>query len=195
MLALWCSPERTPRRDGAGYLWIIRVRRRGTAGPLDVGRGTYEGGGTRTHDLGIKSPLLYQLSYAPESLNLLPLCGLHKRRCGPLGRESVPWWCAKSHPCAIAMVTLRSTLGGGLSHQHAGRCDGANPTVALDTLTRSQCVPRRRPMPGRPGDRHKISQGGPPVPEPVPHMYQVASGVPERRTTGPPHPALGLSLT
>jgi hypothetical protein len=25
-----------------------------------------EGGGTRTHDLGIKSPLLYQLSYAPE---------------------------------------------------------------------------------------------------------------------------------
>ena len=25
----------------------------------------YEGGGTRTHDLGIKSPLLYQLSYAP----------------------------------------------------------------------------------------------------------------------------------
>ena len=32
-----------------------------------------EGGGTRTHDLGIKSPLLYQLSYAPsESLNLLP---------------------------------------------------------------------------------------------------------------------------
>jgi hypothetical protein len=26
----------------------------------------YEGGGTRTHDLGIKSPLLYQLSYAPQ---------------------------------------------------------------------------------------------------------------------------------
>ena len=26
-----------------------------------------EGGGTRTHDLGIKSPLLYQLSYAPHS--------------------------------------------------------------------------------------------------------------------------------
>ena len=26
----------------------------------------YEGGGTRTHDLGIKSPLLYQLSYAPD---------------------------------------------------------------------------------------------------------------------------------
>ncbi len=26
----------------------------------------YEGGGTRTHDLGIKSPLLYQLSYAPS---------------------------------------------------------------------------------------------------------------------------------
>src|SRR6476469_8698496 len=25
-----------------------------------------EGGGTRTHDLGIKSPLLYQLSYATE---------------------------------------------------------------------------------------------------------------------------------
>ena len=25
-----------------------------------------EGGGTRTHDLGIKSPLLYQLSYAPS---------------------------------------------------------------------------------------------------------------------------------
>ena len=24
-----------------------------------------EGGGTRTHDLGIKSPVLYQLSYAP----------------------------------------------------------------------------------------------------------------------------------
>jgi hypothetical protein len=28
----------------------------------------YEGGGTRTHDLGIKSPLLYQLSYAPLHL-------------------------------------------------------------------------------------------------------------------------------
>ena len=28
-------------------------------------RTSYEGGGTRTHDLGIKSPLLYQLSYAP----------------------------------------------------------------------------------------------------------------------------------
>jgi hypothetical protein len=27
-----------------------------------------EGGGTRTHDLGIKSPLLYQLSYAPLHL-------------------------------------------------------------------------------------------------------------------------------
>jgi hypothetical protein len=26
-----------------------------------------EGGGTRTHDLGIKSPLLYQLSYAPNA--------------------------------------------------------------------------------------------------------------------------------
>lgn len=26
----------------------------------------HEGGGTRTHDLGIKSPLLYQLSYAPR---------------------------------------------------------------------------------------------------------------------------------
>ena len=26
-----------------------------------------EGGGTRTHDLGIKSPLLYQLSYAPSA--------------------------------------------------------------------------------------------------------------------------------
>ena len=28
--------------------------------------GVSEGGGTRTHDLGIKSPLLYQLSYAPR---------------------------------------------------------------------------------------------------------------------------------
>jgi hypothetical protein len=28
-----------------------------------------EGGGTRTHDLGIKSPLLYQLSYAPGAAN------------------------------------------------------------------------------------------------------------------------------
>ncbi len=33
---------------------------------LRVGNfGLSEGGGTRTHDLGIKSPLLYQLSYAP----------------------------------------------------------------------------------------------------------------------------------
>ena len=29
-----------------------------------------EGGGTRTHDLGIKSPLLYQLSYAPATAQL-----------------------------------------------------------------------------------------------------------------------------
>jgi hypothetical protein len=29
-----------------------------------------EGGGTRTHDLGIKSPLLYQLSYAPATGNV-----------------------------------------------------------------------------------------------------------------------------
>jgi hypothetical protein len=33
---------------------------------LVYSRSQYEGGGTRTHDLGIKSPLLYQLSYAPE---------------------------------------------------------------------------------------------------------------------------------
>lgn len=31
-----------------------------------IGVSGSEGGGTRTHDLGIKSPLLYQLSYAPE---------------------------------------------------------------------------------------------------------------------------------
>ena len=31
-----------------------------------------EGGGTRTHDLGIKSPLLYQLSYAPLPKHLRP---------------------------------------------------------------------------------------------------------------------------
>ena len=37
-------------------------------GVSTAGVGTWlrdEGGGTRTHDLGIKSPLLYQLSYAP----------------------------------------------------------------------------------------------------------------------------------
>ena len=34
---------------------------------LDQNQVVYEGGGTRTHDLGIKSPLLYQLSYAPET--------------------------------------------------------------------------------------------------------------------------------
>ena len=34
-----------------------------------------EGGGTLTHDLGIKSPLLYQLSYAPE-LNETSSCGI-----------------------------------------------------------------------------------------------------------------------
>jgi hypothetical protein len=34
-----------------------------------------EGGGTRTHDLGIKSPLLYQLSYAPVRPNLLSRSG------------------------------------------------------------------------------------------------------------------------
>ena len=49
----------------------------GTAAPTSPGDGSSassgspttcsnEGGGTRTHDLGIKSPLLYQLSYAPE---------------------------------------------------------------------------------------------------------------------------------
>jgi hypothetical protein len=31
-------------------------------------RAHHEGGGDRTHDLRIKSPLLYQLSYAPESI-------------------------------------------------------------------------------------------------------------------------------
>jgi hypothetical protein len=34
-------------------------------GGLSCYRILNEGGGTRTHDLGIKSPLLYQLSYAP----------------------------------------------------------------------------------------------------------------------------------
>ena len=33
---------------------------------LVLGHGRDEGGGTRTHNLGIKSPLLYQLSYAPR---------------------------------------------------------------------------------------------------------------------------------
>jgi hypothetical protein len=37
-----------------------------------------EGGGTRTHDLGIKSPLLYQLSYAPGALNIFWVHPLHK---------------------------------------------------------------------------------------------------------------------
>ena len=32
-----------------------------------ISRMLSEGGGTRTHDLGIKSPLLYQLSYAPNA--------------------------------------------------------------------------------------------------------------------------------
>ena len=35
-----------------------------------------EGGGTRTHDLGIKSPLLYQLSYAPELAAECPCCNI-----------------------------------------------------------------------------------------------------------------------
>jgi hypothetical protein len=39
----------------------------GAVGKSGLDRGLHdEGGGTRTHDLGIKSPLLYQLSYAPE---------------------------------------------------------------------------------------------------------------------------------
>ena len=38
-----------------------------------------EGGGTRTHDLGIKSPLLYQLSYAPVmAINIFRRKGLDK---------------------------------------------------------------------------------------------------------------------
>jgi hypothetical protein len=38
-----------------------------------------EGGGTRTHDLGIKSPLLYQLSYAPRGKrNIFEANRLHK---------------------------------------------------------------------------------------------------------------------
>ena len=45
---------------------IRSITTRCTPGSMD------EGGGTRTHDLGIKSPLLYQLSYAPR-------CG---KRCG-----------------------------------------------------------------------------------------------------------------
>jgi hypothetical protein len=42
-----------------------------------------EGGGTRTHDLGIKSPLLYQLSYAPVGRMLFDLNDLRHRwhRC------------------------------------------------------------------------------------------------------------------
>jgi hypothetical protein len=35
-------------------------------------QGIDEGGGTRTHDLGIKSPLLYQLSYAPQCAAEIP---------------------------------------------------------------------------------------------------------------------------
>jgi hypothetical protein len=38
-----------------------------------------EGGGARTHDLGIKSPLLYQLSYAPDyARNIVQANYLHK---------------------------------------------------------------------------------------------------------------------
>jgi hypothetical protein len=55
---------------------VDEAERRGTRGPTGVVRISVgvvgggvadgsEGGGTRTHDLGIKSPLLYQLSYAP----------------------------------------------------------------------------------------------------------------------------------
>ena len=36
------------------------------ASGLEANSWDSEGGGARTHDLGIKSPLLYQLSYAPD---------------------------------------------------------------------------------------------------------------------------------
>src|SRR6476661_4288279 len=48
-----------------------------------------EGGGTRTHDLGIKSPLLYQLSYAPgrhERLVWTSTCTSHPGSAKDTGR-------------------------------------------------------------------------------------------------------------
>ncbi len=61
-----------------------------------------EGGGTRTHDLGIKSPLLYQLSYAPEcaaempTLKYLRLVIQRQPLCRP-GRDS-------AHRCAQTVM-------------------------------------------------------------------------------------------
>ena len=45
-----------------------------------------EGGGNRTHDLGIKSPLLYQLSYAPGPENV---AGAHLKLKRPLGSSAM----------------------------------------------------------------------------------------------------------
>jgi hypothetical protein len=53
---------------------------------VPVGDLRNEGGGTRTHDLGIKSPLLYQLSYAPDPTMITGLaCCMRAGPLAPLG--------------------------------------------------------------------------------------------------------------
>ena len=67
-----------------------------------------EGGGTRTHDLGIKSPLLYQLSYAPVRWNIGPPNVLDKPGTG---RPPVLAWArSKAGPFTLRAELLR---GGG----------------------------------------------------------------------------------
>jgi hypothetical protein len=55
-----------------------------------------EGGGTRTHDLGIKSPLLYQLSYAPEPFKDNELA--ERAKVGPISM------------CCYVLLTLSTRL-------------------------------------------------------------------------------------
>jgi hypothetical protein len=93
------------------------------------GLGWNEGGGTRTHDLGIKSPLLYQLSYAPGVLNIFAV--------NP--SDKTEWWLT-GHIIPSANEVSSSRYLTLLPW----RFYGESRTLAFDSAIRSQRLSRQQ---------------------------------------------------
>ena len=135
------APGRRSGRGTGGSLTSRQARHGKTRGGGD------EGGGTRTHDLGIKSPLLYQLSYAPEFAAELPILKYPRQLI-----QRQPLYLPggdRAHPCAHASPSIHPHRFDADPDLHVipdqlGAGDALIPADAEVTPIHLTAWPRRR---------------------------------------------------
>lgn len=133
----------------------------GLFAPLNVGETGHRPGGTRTHNLRIKSPLLFQLSYEPirgwtdpRKWMFLPCC-LHPL-CMPHGNRTVRGKASRQANSCVSLPCM--TQGGWATPESPGYEPGegfadGSPLAPRDTAS-SLC--QGRDADGRGGGRTRV---------------------------------------